>query len=481
MQLFKIKDAVNINRSSNIFKNMKAHIIHITYFFATIFFISSLIFSTGCGEDKTELSTEEKKMMGEMPEPGIAARRAQREKEFQEMAKDPLRTPVEDAGEGEVAPAVYGYGEKTDVEILREKPRAPRIGVLGPLTGELEYYGKETLNGAELASDEIDAQGGIKGKKFELLVYDTKGTISGTLSGVEAFIDRSVLAVVGAATGEVSFSANKMINDNQLIIVSAGSRRRLGDTGPYNFRNTLDDTHGVHHLIDYIVKNKKWKTFALFSSLVNDYSIKLTAVFKSELMNKNLSISHELYSYSTAMSNIPEEETDIAKQIAKLKDNTPDALVFTGEGKEARVLVNAMRKQNINIPLVGSEDINIPDFVSLGEKAAGTLVYGGFDENSRNPKVRKFVTDYKARFGSTPSRLAALSYDVVYILSDAISRAESLRPSHVREALLSTRDFKGVTGRTSMTETGEAIKEPFIFEMMKSDGKYDFVGVKEPS
>ncbi len=480
MKLFKIKDVV-VNSCLNLLKNMRLPIIHITYFLATILILSSLIFPTGCSEDKAELSTEEKRKIGEMPVPDIAVRRAQREKEFQELVKDPVKTPVEDAGELDVAPAVHGFGEKTEAEIAREKPRAPMIAVLGPLTGELEYYGNETSNGAELASDEIDAQGGINGKKFELLVYDTKGTIPGTLSGVEAFIDRKVLAVVGAATGEVSFSANKMINDYQLIMVSAGSRRRLGDTGPYNFRNTLNDTHGVKFLIDYIIKNKKWKTFALFSSLVNDYSINLTAVFKSELMNQNLGISHELYFYSGAMSNISREESDIAQQIAKLKKNTPDAIIFTGEGKEARELIAAMRKQDIDIPLIGSEDIDIPDFVSLGKKALGTLIYSGFDENSRNPKVRNFVADYKARFGSTPSRFAALSYDVVYILSDAISRAESLRPSHVRAALLSTRDFKGVTGKTSMTETGEVIKEPFISEMMKSDGKYDFVSEKEPS
>ena len=474
MKSFEIKDVVNCY--SNLLKNMKYHIIHITYFFATILFLSSLIFPTGCSEDKTELSTTK-----EMPERSIAERRALREKEFQKSVMDPVKTPVEEEGSVETAPVVHGFGEKTDTEIAREKPRAPIIAVLGPLTGELEYYGKETSNGAELASDEIDEQGGINGKKFGLLVYDTKGTIPGTLSGVEAFIDRKVLAVVGAATGEVSFSANKMINDYQLILVSAGSRRRLGDTGPYNFRNTLDDRHGIKSLIDYIKKNKKWKTFALFSSLVNDYSINLTAVFKSELINQNLSISHELYFYSTAMSNIPEEESDIAKQIAKLKKNTPDAMVFTGEGKEARVLVEEMRKQGINIPLIGSEDINIPDFVSLGKQTVGTLIYGGFDENSRNPKVHKFVTDYKARFGSTPSRLAALSYDVVYLISEAIRRAESLRPSHVRKALLSIKDFEGVTGKTSMTSTGESIKEPFIFEMMKSNGKHDFVGVKEPS
>ncbi len=379
------------------------------------------------------------------------------------------------------ASPVVGYGQKTEEEIMRERPREPKIGVLAPLSGDLKYFGTEASNGAELASDEIDALGGLNGMEFELLVADTGGRINGARKGIEAFVDMNVLAVIGAATGEVSFGANKAINDNQLIMISAGSRRRLGDTGPYNCRITLDDRQGVASLVGYLEEKKKWKKFALLSSILNDYSIKLSAFFKNELIKRKMEISHELYLSSSTMAYVKKDDFSIGAQVEKLKENTPDALIFTGDGREAVEVIKELRKQGLVIPLVGSEDIMVPEFISLGKQAAGTIVYSGFNSESKKPRIRSFVKAYKKKFGQTPSRLAALSYDAYYLLVESIKRAKSMRPSHLRLALLSIKDFQGVTGKTEMTEDGETIKDAFIFEMLDSGGKYKFVGVKEPN
>lgn len=428
-------------------------------------------------EDKKAL--EEEKNRFAAPMEGVGDKRAQREKQFQADLKDPLKTPVkEKPAEEEAAPTV-GFGKKNETEIRRESPRAAKIGVLAPITGELKFYGTEAVNGAELASDELDAAGGIKGQMFEMVVYDTKGAVAETQKGVDALLEQKTMAVVGAGTGEVSFSATKMINENQLILVSAGSRRRLGDSGPYNFRITLDDDAAIKGLMDYIVANKKWKNFALFSSLVNDYSVRLNATFKSEIINHKLNVSHELYLWATGTSNVSEEDMSIAAQLAKLKASPPDVLVYTGDAEEAKSLVIEMRKQGLNIPMIGGEDIMAPEFLSLGQKAEGTLVYSGFNPDSSNPKVKKFVESYKKRFGKEPSRLSALAYDAFNMVVDAIKTAPSLRPTHVRDALNAIKGFEGVTGKITFTPNREAIKDVFIFEMAKKDGKYKFVCVKD--
>ncbi len=385
-----------------------------------------------------------------------------------------------DVGADEKASPEVGYGVKSEKEILKEKPRASRIGVLGPMSGELEFYGMEASNGAELASDELNASGGIRMKDFELLVFDTRGAMSGARKGVETFLQHDTLAVVGAATGEVSFASNKILNERQLLMISAGSRRRLGDTGPYNFRDTLNDAKAIKGLVDYVVENRNWKKFVLFSSVLNDYSIKLTASFKQELLKRNLTVSHELYLWSAVMANVMPEERSVAGQLALLKGEMPDVIIFTGNGKEAVDLKSEMKAQGIDIPLIGGEDIMTPDFISLGESVKGTLVYSGFDVRSENPKVKAFVKAYTERFKSPPSRLAALSYDAYYLLAEAIVKAKSLRPSHVRMALLTIKDFVGVTGKTTIGPTGEAIKNPFIFEFKKVGDEHMFVGVKDP-
>ena len=455
----------------------------------------SLFIVSGCTENRQKPATDEKLIVSKPVTKPSEIQERQTVKTQDENMTSPSPLPkVESRDElesmqklahkstpSDMAPAEYGYGEKTEAEIQMEKPKAPKIAVLGPLTGELEFFGNEASNGAELASDEFDARGGINGQEFDLLVFDTKGQIAGAKLGIQTFIEHKVLAVVGAATGEVSFSASKALNDNQLIMISAGSRRRLGDTGPYNFRITLDDPQAVKSLMGYIVKEKKWENFAILSSVVNDYSIKLTASFKNALFEHNLNVTHELFLWPVAMTHQSSEDTSIPVQITKLKKNTPDALIYTGEGKEAREIVKEMRKQGVNIPLIGSEDLMIPEFTSLGSDAYGTIVYGGFDVNAETPKVRKFVESYTKKFGQPPSRLAALSYDAYRLLAQAIKMSPSLRPNHVRKALTSIKNFDGVTGKTTITSSGEAVKEPFIFEFMEKDGNSVFQGLKDPT
>jgi len=372
-----------------------------------------------------------------------------------------------------------GFGDKSPEEMMKEKPRDTKIGALGDMSGELMDFGRETANGAELAADEVNAAGGVKGKEFDLLVFDTGGSVAGARQGVETFLKYRAVAVVGAATGEVSFAANKMINENQLIMMSAGSRRRLGDTGPYNFRNSLNDSDGVDGLLDWVLKNRKWKRFALFSSVVDDYSIQLNAVFKAEMIKRKMDITHELYIWSNGMDSVLPEERGVVPQLKQMVGNPPDAVVFTGGPAEAADLIRELRKMGFNMPMLGFEDLMADEFLELKDLAVGSVVYSGFDPKSAHPKTAAFVKNYTEKFGKAPTRLAALAYDSYHILAVAMAKAQSLRPSHVRKALMDIHDFDGVTGPTSIGQTREASKEPFIFEFRKDGGNYKFVNVKE--
>lgn len=455
-------------------------------------FLSSLIlvltltvFSAGCSggqENKTTKKSDidEKNILGEMPDEAVMDKRAKREAAFKEDVNDPTKTPLYDPSTAEKAPAEYGFGARTEAQIEKERPRANKMAVLAPLVGDVEVFGKDTVDGVEMASDEINDHGGIRGQKYDLLVFDTKGTMDGARAGVNSFLHENVAAIIGAPTGEVSFSASKAINDNQLILISAGSRRRLGDTGPYYFRNTLNDNHAIKRLMEYIVAEKKMKKFALFTSLVNDYSVKLSAAFKLEIEANKAELTHELYLLSPEMSHVGQEESSIPAQLKKLKNNLPDAIIYTGDGVEGAQVIKEMRNMGLKIPMVGAEDLIVPEFTALGAAAAGTIVYGGFSEDSDNPRIKTFVANFKKKYNRAPSRVSALSYDAYYMLARAMEKAKSLRPSHIRNALAEVKDFEGVTGKTTMDKNREAIKEPFLFEVKSKGNQYRFVAVKEP-
>ncbi len=431
---------------------------------------------------KSEAAAEKKSTVAGDTNSTPEMRRAQREAEFQNKIKNQKhkQAPVVNSSTDNRSGPEAGFGVKTEDQIAQEKERKPRIAVLGPLTGELEKYGHEALEGVELASEELDDKGGVKGVEYELLVLDTKGSIASTQRAINALLEYKTLAIVGAGTGEVSFGANKFINENQLIKLSAGSRRRLGDTGPYNFRNTLDDTDAISGVLDYIKKNKKWHRFGIFSSVVDDYSIKLSATYKIGLLNAGMIVSHELFFWGSAMSNIGADESSIEGQVKMLKKDPPDALVFTGSVEEAVEILTLLKKAGLKIPLLATEDIVDPDFIALGELAVGTMIHSGFNADSNNPVVKRFVSAFTKKFHHTPTRLSALAYDSFNMIIDAVKRAPSLRPSHVRQALVDTKNFVGVTGPTSVNEVGESSKSPFIFEFRKKGDGYGFVSVKEP-
>lgn len=443
-----------------------------------------IIFIMFGSANATKSEAAEKKISGvgieanDSPE----ARRAKREAEFQNKIKNQKHKQAPTAKLSTVnrSGPEAGFGVKTEGEIEQEKERKPRIAILGPLTGELQKYGHEALEGVELASEELDAKGGVKGNEYELLVLDTKGSIASTQRAITALLDYDTLAIVGAGTGEVSFAANKFINENQLIKLSAGSRRRLGDTGPYNFRNTLDDTTAIKGVLDYIKKHKKWHRFGIFSSVVDDYSIKLSAAYKIALLNAGMTVSHELFFWGSAMSNIGADESSIEAQVKLLKKDPPDALAFAGSVDEAVEILTRIKEAGLNIPLIASEDIVDPDFIALGELAVGTLIHAGFNADSKKPVVKRFVSAFTKKFHHTPGRLSALAYDSFNMIIDAVKRAPSLRPSHVRQALVDTKNFIGVTGPTSVNEVGESSKSPFILEFRKQGDGYGFVSVKEP-
>jgi len=216
------------------------------------------------------------------------------------------------------------------------------------------------------------------------------------------------------------------------------------------------------------------------SSVVNDYSIQLSADFKAGIINNGLEVSNELWLWSSRTTNISNDDSSIAAQVGKLKASPPDALVFTGAGKEARELVKELKKQGLNIPLVSSEDLMVPEFMELGKDILGTVIYSGFNPDSKRPQLKKFVKKYKKRFGHEPGRLAALSYDAYSLIAEAVIKSPTLKPSHVRKALMEVKDFKGVTGTITITESGESIKEPFLMEVRKVGREYKFVGVQDP-
>lgn len=400
----------------------------------------------------------------------IDLKREQREREW---AVSGEKVATKDASEK--VSAEVDFEKKTEAQISAEPFRKMKVGVLGAETGELSEYGLKTLKAVQLAVEDVNAAGGINGQPLELVHYDTGSTMNGTLSAVDNLIGEGVAAIIGSATNEVTFGATKILNDKQTILVSAGTRRRIGDSGPYMFRITLPDDIAVDELVDYCINKLGIKRFALFSSMSNDYSITLTGLFKGSILNKGGEIVEDCFLWSETTANISKEECSIESQIGKIKSKSPEAVIYTGDPVEGVKIIKEMRRQGIKVPMIGGEDLYIDNFLKDGKDAVlGTIVYSGFYGNSNSPQTKKFVDSYRKKTGETPDRIAALGYEALMMVAEALQKTKSMRPTHIRNSLSGIRDFKGVTGAVSFTDKREAKKHAYILKAEKEGEKIRF-------
>src|SRR3972149_9264798 len=255
--------------------------------FCLLFLIICLAF-TGCSSQEEEKSEVDK-------------RREQREAEWQQrLSKKGIKTEAE-----------LSYGPEMRLESGKdssERPREMKIAVIGPETGELSEYGTKTLEGVLLAAEKINASGGILGKKVEVIHYDSKSATKEASMAAAKIIKENVIAIIGSPTGEITFNTTQMANTHHTIFLSAGTRRRLGDSGPYIFRNTLTDDVAVKKIMEYASKEGGYRDFALVTSMNNDYSIQLSSLFKNEIIERGANLVADIYLWSKNTANIAEAE-----------------------------------------------------------------------------------------------------------------------------------------------------------------------------
>jgi len=426
--------------------------------FCLLFLIICLAF-TGCNSQEEEKSEVDK-------------RREQREAEWQQrLSKKGIKTEAE-----------LSYGPEMRLESGKdssERPREMKIAVIGPETGELSEYGTKTLEGVLLAAEKVNASGGILGKKVEVIHYDSKGATKEASIATAKIMKERVIAIIGSPTGEITFNATQMANTYHTVFLSAGTRRRLGDSGPYIFRNTLTDDVAVKKIMEYASKEGGYRNFALVTSMSNDYSIQLSALFKNEILERGANLVADIYLWSENTANIAEAEKSLKDQVKEIKAKGPQAIIYTGEAEEGAQLMIEAKRQGLKVPMIGSEDLFSHSFIELGKDAVlGSILYTGYAPDWEDERLKGFIREYKNKNGKAPDKIAALGYDAFNIIAKAIADAGSTNPDKVRDTLMNMKGFTGVTGVMSFTEDREPVKSPFLYKVTKDgDGaKFSLIG-----
>lgn len=349
-----------------------------------------------------------------------------------------------------------------------------RIGVFMSLTGSTANFGISSVNGIKMAADEANAQGGINGKQIELLVQDDRSDAAEAATIVTKFVTQDqVHAILGEVASSRSIAAAPIAQNAKIPMLSPSSTNpEVTRKGDYIFRTCFTDPVQGAAIGEFAAKNLNAKRAGILIDRKNDYSVGL-AQFIREAFTKNGGQIVVEQSYQ-------EGDTDFNGQLTSIKSGNPDVVFVPGYYGEVGLIAQQAKKLGINAPLLGGDGWDSQQLYQIGGQAlVGSYFSNHYSVDDPDPAVKKFVDDYKARYGTVPDALAATAYDAARIMFDAIKRANSTDGPAIRDALAKTANFPGVTGVVTINSERNAVK-PIVMIKIEEGGKYGVAGRVTP-
>ena len=355
----------------------------------------------------------------------------------------------------------------------REPEQEIRIGEYSSMTGTTATFGQSTDQGIRVAVDEINAAGGVLGKSLRVFLEDDQSRPEEAATAVTKLINQNrVVAMLGEASSSRSLAAAPICQANRVPMVSPSSTNpRVTQVGDYIFRVCFIDSFAGSVMARFAASTLKLKRVALLVDVRNDYSIGLATFFRQQFRTLGGQIAAEqMYS---------EGDSDFRAQLTQIRAASPEAIYVPGYYTEVGTIARQARELGIRTPLLGGDGWDSPKLWEIGGEALnGSYFANHYSVDDPSPAVRKFVDGYTSRYKSAPDALAALGYDAARVLADAMRRAGSTSGEKVRDALASTKDFPGVTGRITLNADRNPIKPALILRI--ENGRFVYVETLNP-
>jgi branched-chain amino acid transport system substrate-binding protein len=351
-------------------------------------------------------------------------------------------------------------------------PNAPAsseivVGHYASLTGNTAHFGQDTDKAIRLAIDEVNAAGGVLGKKVRLVTLDDRGDSAEAANAVTRLIDvEKVVTIIGEVASSLSLAGGRVAQRRQVPMISPSSTNpKVTQVGDYIFRVCFLDPFQGKVMADFARDTLKFKRVAILRDVKNDYSIGLADAFKTAFTASGGTIPVE-QSYSAG-------DTDFSAQITAIKAADVQGLYVPGYYSEVGMIARTAQRLGLKVPLMGGDGWDAPDLFKIGGDALNGSFYSNhFAPDAATAKSQKFVSDFKAKYGQEPTGLGALGYDAAGVLFEAIRASGKTDPAGIREALTHVKNFEGVTGTITINANRDADKSAVIVAIEGGKGQY---------
>ena len=348
------------------------------------------------------------------------------------------------------------------------------IGFFGDLTGPTFNFGLSAKNGVLMAADEINQAGGINGRPIDIVIEDDKGSPEEAAQVTGKLIDRyKVVAIIGAgASGNSLAAAPKAQSARVPLIAPSSTNPAVTQVGDYIFRACFIDAFQGEVMAKFAVNTLNAKRAAIMLDFNSPYSRGLTDFFEFSFAKLGGEIVVK-QSYSQG-------DPDYRGQLSAIKAANPDVIYIPGYYGDVAIIAKQARQLGLTVPLLGADGWDAPELWELGGDALnGSYISNHYSADDPSETIQKFVHSYRQRYGNlTPDAHAALAYDALRFLVEAIARAGTTEGPKLRDALAETKNFAGVTGIISMDRDRNAVKPAVILKL--EDTRYIYQETIQP-
>ena len=343
------------------------------------------------------------------------------------------------------------------------------VGLYASLTGDGASFGQSSREGTELAVEEVNAAGGLLGgRRIRLLVEDNQSRPEEAASSVTKLITQDgVVAVLGEVASRRTLAAAPVAQRYQIpLITSASTNEAVTKVGDYIFRICFIDPFQGEVLAKFAFNDLKARRAAVMKDITQDYSVGLTDAVVKHFTALGGQVFDPI-SYSGG-------DPDFRAVLTQIRSLKPDVIFVPGYYTEAAIIVRQARELGLTVPILGGDGW-VGDALANGREALrNTFISNHYSGDNPAPVVQNFVAAYRAKFGREPDSLAALGYDSVKVLAEAITRAGGTGGAAIRNAL-ATSNVAGVTGQLTIDANRNVSKPAVIQEVTYVGGAVKFV------
>lgn len=336
-----------------------------------------------------------------------------------------------------------------------------KIGVIGALTGNVAQYGNSTINGFKLKVDEINENGGINGRKIELIIADSKGDAQESINIFKKMVSQDKIDLLfGEITSGPSVAISTLAQEAKIpMITPTGTVFDITLGKDYVFRTTYTDPYQGTILAKYII-DKGYKDITVLTNTANDYAVGLSESFIENAKKAGLNIIEEKYN---------NDDRDFRALLTKVKSYNSEIVFIPDYYNIIGLILTQAKEVGLDTQFVGGDgwDGVQTDFATVAE---GGFFSSQFAPNDPSEIVQNFISSFRKKYNEDPIIFSALGYDTGIIIEEALKNVSDLsNKQEIRDAINNVKNLELVTGSLVFDENRNPQKVVTFVEI--KDGK----------